>query len=263
MNNLKIAITGIHIMGYHQLLNSGNNRSYSGAATTLHLYKYPVTLTCAGHSETLQAKSAALVAGNQSIHYQSPDPGEHYCFHFDFINRACEERFVETWRSFDLQDTFQTRLNQCEDIQRRLVSSSPWQREAALSALAILLCDLVDAEEQSQSPRLSKSEKAVQKIKAWIDNQPQENFLVRELADQVGMDENYLTRCFREAHDQSIQQYIINQRLKKASYYLQQTSMPIKAIALDTGFYDAQHFYRHFRKKYRQTPKQYREQAGN
>ena len=261
MNNKEISISGIHIVGYHHLLDSGNRQTYHGEAATLHFYKYPVTLTCAGRSETLQPQSAALVAGNQRIHYDSPVPGEHYCFHFHFKDEKSEKRIVEDWRCFDLRHGFQSFLEQCENIQKRLASPSPWQQQAALSAMSILLYELIDADEESQAPRLSKAEKAVQKIKEWVDRNPQENFLVRELAAKVEMDENYLTRCFREQHGRSIQQYIISKRLEKACYYLQQTSLPIKAIASDTGFYDAQHFYRHFKKKYQTTPKQYRDRS--
>jgi transcriptional regulator GlxA family with amidase domain len=53
-------------------------------------------------------------------------------------------------------------------------------------------------------------------------------------------------------------QYLLQERLKKALYYLDTSSKTIEDIARKVGFEDASSFGRFFKKKYRITPSGYR-----
>ncbi len=77
---------------------------------------------------------------------------------------------------------------------------------------------------------------------------------VTELARQMGNSKRRLERHFRAALDTSPQAAFLDIRLAFARHLLATTAKSISAVAIDSGFCDASHLSRTFRRRYGCTP---------
>lgn len=80
------------------------------------------------------------------------------------------------------------------------------------------------------------------------------------IAKSVGMSLRYLHKLF-EMTDESVSQYIINQRLRQCARDIsnpQMSGRQISEIAYSWGFQDVAHFNKRFKKQYLMTPLEYR-----
>ena len=76
----------------------------------------------------------------------------------------------------------------------------------------------------------------------------------KELAQLFGSNEFKLKERFRHFFNTSIYQFYNDERLKRAHYLIEQSSVPLKEIAFMCGFNDYTNFYKAFRKKYKYVP---------
>lgn len=86
-----------------------------------------------------------------------------------------------------------------------------------------------------------------------------EKIRINELADQIGVNRSYLTSSFKRTVGVSPQEFLVTLRMEKASCMLQNTRLPINAIAERVGYEDSLAFSKIFKKYYGLSPKQYRE----
>lgn len=80
-----------------------------------------------------------------------------------------------------------------------------------------------------------------------------------ELAQQVFMSPDYLTKLFKRETGMSLSDYIIHKRISLAKQLLETTDLSIVEISQRTGFSYSSYFVRIFKKKTSMTPQQYRE----
>lgn len=98
---------------------------------------------------------------------------------------------------------------------------------------------------------------------AFIRNHYQEKLYIRDLAQQVNMNEQYFCRFFKKALGKSPVSYINEYRIKQAIILLQTTDMPVMDICLDCGFNNLGNFLREFKKDTGFTPLQYRKRFSS
>ncbi|MDD6871892.1 MAG: AraC family transcriptional regulator [Clostridiales bacterium] len=82
---------------------------------------------------------------------------------------------------------------------------------------------------------------------------------VREVASQVGVSGDYLSRQFRQVLGIASQEYLKRYRFARAMELLQ-TDQPVGEVAQQVGFCSLCHFSREFKKEMGITPSQYRSQ---
>ncbi len=82
---------------------------------------------------------------------------------------------------------------------------------------------------------------------------------VREIAAQVGVSADYLSRQFRQVLGIAAQEYLKRYRFARAMALLQ-TGIPVSEVAAQVGFRSLCHFSREFKKELGVTPSQYRNQ---
>jgi YesN/AraC family two-component response regulator len=88
------------------------------------------------------------------------------------------------------------------------------------------------------------------------------NSLTRqEIADAVGVSNNYLSEIFRQELGLSPWDCLTRLRLQKAKELLRTTGDNITSVAAQTGFDDSAYFSRVFRKNIGMSPQEYRQQA--
>lgn len=116
------------------------------------------------------------------------------------------------------------------------------------------------------SDRMEKKEEAsinhylvVESLK-YIEDQFKDASLY-ELADQLKQSHYGLSKTIKKVTSRTFKDLLQERRLEKAKELLEGTDMPIGAIVQQVGYDNISYFYRIFKGKYGQTPKEYREQS--
>ncbi len=78
------------------------------------------------------------------------------------------------------------------------------------------------------------------------------------IAAEMGMGLSTFRRRFRDEAGMSVHRFMLNRRIEAAKYLLEETQLPIKAIARQLGYRDVFFFSRQFGKLARSSPGKYR-----
>jgi AraC-like DNA-binding protein len=96
----------------------------------------------------------------------------------------------------------------------------------------------------------------VVRVRDYLEANYHQQFRMCDLSAAVGMSRYHLTRTFSAEFGVTPHVYVLQLRLAKAKSLLA-TSLPVRHVAVETGFADQSHFTRHFRNTYGVTPVQY------
>lgn len=88
-----------------------------------------------------------------------------------------------------------------------------------------------------------------------------EQITVESISAAMGLNRSYLTRVFKEATGQSIQEYLCSYRMNVASRMLQETTQSIQYISYAVGYSDAFTFSKAFKRYSHTSPSEFREEA--
>ncbi len=88
-------------------------------------------------------------------------------------------------------------------------------------------------------------------------------FNVNHIIDKIGMSRSVFYGKFKALSNHSINDLIINFRLKKAEELIRTSGLTISEIAHECGFYDPAYFSRVFRKTYHVSPSDYKKSTFN
>lgn len=94
-----------------------------------------------------------------------------------------------------------------------------------------------------------KSNIYINKCIYYINSHYTEDIKVADIAKDLNISSSYLERIFKTEYNQSIIEYIINQRLNHAIILLKQTSLSYKTIAERSGFKSYIQLYKAFKAK--------------
>jgi YesN/AraC family two-component response regulator len=86
-----------------------------------------------------------------------------------------------------------------------------------------------------------------------------EPFTRSEVAQAIGVSENYLSQVFRREMGLTLWSYLRRYRIKRAEYLLRSTSESVTAISLRVGIDDPSYFGRIFRMETGYSPSEFRE----
>lgn len=114
---------------------------------------------------------------------------------------------------------------------------------------------------------LSRNSKQVQtsastliyQAKVYIMDNLAESITIRNIADQLHISERHLSRLFNQELGQPFTTYIRKERIRKAGILLSDSDIPIKDIALQTGFSSIHYFTNVFSKEMDMPPGRFRE----
>ena len=79
------------------------------------------------------------------------------------------------------------------------------------------------------------------------------------IADYLGLNNRYLMKKFKALTGSTLNEYIMDLRMKKATALLRDTQAPISSISEQVGIDNLSYFYRLFKKIYGCTPKEFRD----
>jgi len=107
-------------------------------------------------------------------------------------------------------------------------------------------------------PETDSATDLAERAHQYLDDFPDKRFLPVDLAEQFGVSEAHLRRCFREVHGQTPRRYLVEVRLRRAAARLRATADRVEQIAADVGYPSSTRFGKSFRQLYGLTPLQYR-----
>lgn len=128
-------------------------------------------------------------------------------------------------------------------------------------ALEMLYCGITNyAKYKNVSKRKYNRQylEQVSSVKAQIDKNPQEAYLIYELAECCGMCPTYFKKIFRELFGIQPHRYIVQKRLEKSKEMLVKYDLNISDISETLGFTSSSRFAETFKKEYGYLPSQYR-----
>jgi transcriptional regulator GlxA family with amidase domain len=96
------------------------------------------------------------------------------------------------------------------------------------------------------------------KLQEWISANPQEDLSVTALARRVSMSPRNFIRLFRQEVGITPAKYVEHSRLLRAFFLLEQTLMPLEAIARQSGFGSSEIMRRSFQRQLKLSPQEYR-----
>ena len=104
----------------------------------------------------------------------------------------------------------------------------------------------------------SEAQRLVRKAMAYLHEHYAEPLTRQAIAEHVGLDEDYLTYCFRQELGITPITYLNRCRINRAKYLLKHTGETVTAIALQVGFSDSGYFSRVFRREVGTSPDAFR-----
>lgn len=105
-----------------------------------------------------------------------------------------------------------------------------------------------------------KMNRAIKQVTDWIEGHFAEDLNLEQLSDRAGISIPHLHTLFKRVTTLSPYQYIQARRLQEAKILLASTPLPVKTIALKSGFRDIGNFCRVFKQNYGMTAQAYRRQ---
>ncbi len=83
---------------------------------------------------------------------------------------------------------------------------------------------------------------------------------VKEIASEAGLSREHFTRIFVEELNQPPAAFLRHLRVSEAATLLRETELPLREIAMRSGFYSTRHLMRTFQRVHRLGPSEYRRQ---
>ena len=123
--------------------------------------------------------------------------------------------------------------------------------------LMYLVCSAFNRD-RSYRPRNSTADSLSAKIILYIEENYLSGCTIKDIADDIGYDEDYLALVFKRATGMSIRKYINILRLEKACYLLESSRFGILRCAEESGFACVRSFNRNFKAHFGITPAEHR-----
>lgn len=98
----------------------------------------------------------------------------------------------------------------------------------------------------------------LKRVLDYIETNIHQNLSLEELASLVNLSRFHFCRIFKQTTGESVHQYILQRRLKKAYQLIRNTHLNFAEISQQTGFSDQSHLSRCFKKFYGLPPKDFR-----
>ncbi len=149
---------------------------------------------------------------------------------------------------------------------KQLVGSSKWMDEGAatrsVSQYRIWSRKLVTMTAEYLQQNRNENSVLMEKVKAYIQSNLS-TVTREEIASHVYLNSAYLSRLFKRETGQSLVEYIIGLKMKKAKLMLIETNIKIGDICDSLGYENFSHCARMFKKQVGMTPQEYRKRYQN
>jgi two-component system response regulator YesN len=105
---------------------------------------------------------------------------------------------------------------------------------------------------------IDESQTIVDKVKRYITQHIYEDISREDIASNVNLNPDYLTRMFKKETGLNISEYVLQERVNMAKEMLTKTDLTVGSIAASVGYNNFSHFSKMFKKATAVNPKDYR-----
>lgn len=127
-----------------------------------------------------------------------------------------------------------------------------------MAQLYSIFAFLLDHNQEDSRPQFAPPDMYLMKALDFIDIYYQDDISVEDVANSVGLNRKSLYTIFKQLTGFSTKDYLIYYRMRKATYLLETTALPIETIAASVGYRDQFHFSKEFKKNVGFSPSEYR-----
>ena len=180
------------------------------------------------------------------------------------LNGPCAEKFLKEF-GLDRKSPVITPADSDKalEIFKKMYGLMAEERRSAAEALALLfelvaICAEGNKDISSYESLENSKKILIAKAKDFFQTSPSVKRNVSEIAEILGVDRSTLFRAFKEETGMSPHEYIDRARLFHAGELLNSSDMPIREVALNSGFSDVKYFIGWFKKKRGMTPGEFR-----
>lgn len=114
---------------------------------------------------------------------------------------------------------------------------------------------------QEDSPEAIDGNQIIARVKTLIKSQLNRSISLRTVADEVGINHQYLSALFKSITGENFSHYVTRKRIEKARYLLSSTTLKVYEIAGLTGYRSEKHFSSSFKSMTGLTPSEFRNTA--
>lgn len=223
--------------------------TYQSDTHALHVYEHHGRIKIAQKVYPISPGTITLTPSGIETSYDLPQPGYHYCIHFKPVPVRTAKR-VELPLRFELGSLKSDAVHKIDAISRYQNTSNGDLLNSSAATVALqelLLWFASNSHHTQESQKGSRACQAVEQAASLLVQRLSQSLSVPDLAEEVGLSQNYLARHFRQRFGVSIPRYLLVRRMKHAKHLLLDTNIPIKEIAQRIGLPEPQHFYKQFR----------------
>ena len=216
----------------------------------LHVHQYDAVLHLCKTTQLLHPGTLSIVAPEMEMNFEFQAPCQHFFVLFSLEGPASQSETVAALRDLGGEyDLYNERLAAIVDY----AALQPARADALLWTLLWDLC--------ARPSRESLAPGAVARARQLIEGRLGEQLSVANLAAELGLSHNHLTRRFRAELGMTVSAYIVERRLNRARQLLLHTTRPVKSIAAEVGMGDLQAFNKCLRRVTGASPRQIRREG--
>lgn len=116
---------------------------------------------------------------------------------------------------------------------------------------------LIELYSSSRQPTINHT---AEKIAAWIEANCHTDITAKKIATQFGYNADYLNRLFKSSFSKTTKQYIDDKRIEHIKGLMLRSDLPLKEIAIRSGFSEYKYFLKFFKYHEKITPTQFYKQ---
>jgi len=109
-----------------------------------------------------------------------------------------------------------------------------------------------------QADAIKETDTVIETVKRFIALNMDQDLSREQLAEQVFLNPDYLSRMFKKETGYSVSEYILVERINRAKSLLSQTNIPISSVASSVGYTNFSHFAKIFKKMVGTGPTEFR-----
>ena len=148
----------------------------------------------------------------------------------------------------------------CIDANDEISKTNPTGYQLFIKSQLFMFFFILFHKCSSREPQ-KKNYKSLEKMKLilkYIENNYMNKITIENIAQEVGLSQSHFMKYFKNTMGTSFIEYLNEYRLTMASRLLLSSDSSILAIAEEVGFENLSYFNRTFKKRFGQTPREYR-----
>jgi AraC-like DNA-binding protein len=235
-----------------------------------------VHYTIEGRTYGLRPRQYALVCMPPSTYECNVEPGrtetfsihlsieylQHLESHFPILGEMLKsiqrkQFFSASKRSLECTTDMRKKIN---EILHNDWTGICWLTFMNVRVLEILLSCLHNIAMCSTDTKKYAKQLKLESVRQYLSDHLCERFSADLVADKMGMNKHQLRKEFKTAFKMTMQEFILEERMKKARAYLRDSKMPVSWIASSIGYKKLSNFTDLFKKRYGYPPSAEREE---